>query len=153
MMSGAHGSPYQVGSIITLGTHMSLDSQLLDVRPESASGGKTSLGMHLPTCCGDDSGTCIPTEALPQRAIDGLTQKSCEEQSMCVPNVMLDTTFEGEPCAPDIILQMLGIDDGACLPECLAAVSGIGRGSCGPGYKCAPCDALGESTGACGDPW
>lgn len=107
----------------------------------------------LPTCCPGDTGTCIPKEVLPQEALDGLTEKSCDADSMCVPNEMIDPTFEGEPCAPDIILQMLGIDDGACLPECLDAVSGIGRGSCGPGYKCAPCDALGESTGACGDPW
>ncbi len=108
---------------------------------------------ELPSCCGDDSGTCIPKEVLPQEALDGLTSKTCESDSMCVPNVMIDPTFEGEPCAPDIILQMLGIDDGACLPECLDAVSGIGRGSCPAGFKCAPCDALGESTGACGDPW
>lgn len=109
----------------------------------------------LPTCCGDDSGTCVPKDVLPQEALDGLTEKTCDSDAMCVPNVMIDPTFEGQPCSPGPLLVALGIDDGACLPDCLDAVDafGVTQSNCPNGYKCAPCNALGESTGACGDPW
>jgi hypothetical protein len=108
----------------------------------------------LPTCCPENNGTCVSADALPSEAISGLAQDSCPEASMkCVPNEMLDPDFSGTPCEPDKLLQHLGIDEGVCLPECVDAVKTIGRGSCPGGYKCAPCNVLGNSTGACDDPW
>jgi hypothetical protein len=108
----------------------------------------------LPTCCPGGNGTCIPHELLPPEALGGLAQDSCPSGDMaCVPNQMIDPTWYGAPCAPDPLLQLLGVDDGACLPECVDAVKNIGPGSCPSGYKCAPCDAFGEPTGACAEIW
>jgi len=108
----------------------------------------------LPSCCPGNNGTCVPVELLPEDAKGSLAQESCPDQGMaCVPNEMLDPNFTGTPCAPDLLLQLAGIDDGACLPDCVDAVKGIGKGSCPSGYKCAPCDVFGEPTGACADIW
>ena len=108
----------------------------------------------LPSCCPANNGTCVPKELVPAESVSSLAQDSCADSNMaCVPNEMLDPTFTGTPCAPDILLQLAGIDDGACLPDCVDAVKGIGRGSCPSGYKCAPCDVFGEPTGACAELW
>ncbi len=107
-----------------------------------------------PTCCSHDEGTCVPGELVPPDQQGALAQDKCPEAGqLCVPSEMLDPLFTATPCEPDILLQMLGIDDGACLPECVDGVKNIGAGSCPAGYKCAPCEALGQSTGACGDDW
>ena len=106
----------------------------------------------LPTCCGDDSGTCLPSDVVPDGQADALAKDKCPDAGqVCVPNELLDLTNNPIPCEPDIELQLLGIEDGACLPECVDAVKNIGPGSCPSGYKCAPCDVFGESTGACDD--
>ena len=108
----------------------------------------------FPACCPAGNGTCVPKDMVPPESVGSLAQDSCPDASLaCVPNEMLDPTFSAEPCIPDIILQMLGIDDGGCLPDCVDAVKNIGQGSCPAGYRCAPCDVFGEPTGACNDDW
>lgn len=107
-----------------------------------------------PSCCSQDEGTCVPGHLVPPDQQGSLSQDKCPDSGqLCVPTEMLDPLFSATPCEPDILLQMLGIDEGACLPACVDGVKNIGAGSCPSGYKCAPCDALGQSTGACGDDW
>ena len=108
----------------------------------------------LPTCCPGGDGTCVPAELVPPGQASSLAQDACPSgDQLCVPNEMLDPSYDYPPCAPDLIFQALGIDEGNCIPKCVDAVKGIGSGSCPSGYACAPCDALGDPTGACPEDW
>jgi hypothetical protein len=108
----------------------------------------------LPTCCPGGDGTCVPGELVPAGQAGSLAQDVCPDSGqLCVPNEMLDPNYAYQPCAPDELFQFLGIDEGNCIPKCVDAVKGIGSGSCPSGYACAPCDALGEATGACPEDW
>jgi len=108
----------------------------------------------FPTCCPNDDGSCVPAELVPGEYQSSVKQEDCPEAGqLCIPNEMLTGPMNPEPCAPALFWQLLGIDDGACVSNCVDAVKGLGQGDCPPGYNCAPCDALGEPTGACGDEW
>jgi len=108
----------------------------------------------LPTCCPGGDGTCVPGDLVPAGQAGSLGQDACPDAGqLCVPNEMLDPSYDYPPCAPDLIFQALGIDEGNCIPSCVDAVKGIGSGSCPAGYACAPCDALGDPTGACPEDW
>jgi len=109
---------------------------------------------QLPSCCPDGNGTCVPGDLIPDSQEGALAQDACPEASLkCVPNQMLDPSFDPEPCEPGFLLELLGVDDGVCVPECVDAVKSIAKGGCPSGYRCAPCDAFGEPTGACPEDW
>jgi hypothetical protein len=106
------------------------------------------------SCCPNGDGSCVPAELVPAANQGSLAQDTCPESSqLCVPNEMLGAPLDPAPCAPALFWQLLGIDDGACVHNCVDAVKGLGQGDCPSGYNCAPCEAMGEPTGACGDDW
>ncbi len=104
------------------------------------------------TCCTDGGGTCVPKHLIPPAQVGSLGKDVCPEPDQrCVPNQLLDSNWDPEPCAPSTILIFAGIDEGVCMPSCVEAVKSIGAGSCDDGYKCAPCEVFGKPTGACED--
>jgi hypothetical protein len=119
--------------------------------------GPTEPPAALPTCC-ESIGTCVPSSAVPADQQDRLGEDVCPEGAglLCVPNELLDGSYDPPACEADLIGLLFGdeFSEGACLPGCLPDVDSVPfltQGECDEGMKCAPCrnPLTGEDSGAC----
>jgi hypothetical protein len=103
------------------------------------------------TCCGGD-GHCIPAELIPDNFLENLNGDGCTGSSLCVPDMLQDTTYSPDSCSGSILFQLEY--SGVCLPKCLDIPLDIliWSGTCSSTEDCVPCEdpLTGESTGAPG---
>jgi len=90
-------------------------------------------------CCGG-VGNCVPDELIPEDYQEYLSDKECEDDGMCVPDVFLDPTVPAIPCTGNVLL-VVGYS-GVCLPRCIELPFDffIGSGSCEGANDCVPCE-------------
>jgi hypothetical protein len=103
-------------------------------------------------CCAlqsENRGTCVPKTALTPSQASSLPQDTCPNDTWaCVPNLKVaDPTAKFPTCDAGLL------GPGACVPNCIITdpvqLLLLTQGTCQAGELCAPCDALGSSTGAC----
>ncbi|MEK6607128.1 MAG: hypothetical protein AABZ30_05640 [Myxococcota bacterium] len=135
------------------GDETGLCSLACDVGPEASCAEKA-----FDLCCDDSSGHCIPTELIPDDGEEGLRSSgdtwACPEATLCVPDVLQEPDFAGEPCTEPGIFGF-GAYMGVCLPSCLEFGIGgllLGQADCPAEWTCVPCNdpLTGDPTGAPG---
>lgn len=113
--------------------------------------GPTQAAKPFAQCCSGRA-RCVPTTLVPQAEQSHLSQQSCTNQDLCVPDALL-LNDPIATCTANSFL--LGDYTGVCLSDCLNfGIAGIAlvRGSCMDHEKCAPCVQNGKPTGAPGCP-
>lgn len=112
--------------------------------------------MPFERCC-EDTGSCVPTELVPEDGRDLLGVDTCAQNmpNLCAPDVSLTPDYVPRTCSA------AGDLEGRCLATCLPLIAEQGdrltQRDCDDVQACAPCydPFTGDSTGVCffpGDP-
>jgi hypothetical protein len=113
--------------------------------------GPTKAPVTFAKCCSMRA-HCVPQTAIPDDQEDNLSQDSCADTNLCVPDqILLDQAIP--TCTANSFI--LGNYSGVCLSDCFDfGIQGIAlaRGTCASSFKCAPCEQNGQPTGAPGCP-